>query len=98
MKNLFKIIFLIYLNFCFLVTALPYCPKNETIGLCQRELNYDKAIKPLPKPCKIQFSLAIRDVFGIDDNRETVSMSANFGFRWLDPRLDYKINEIDISE
>ena len=65
------------------------CNNEVNDTLCSIEENYDKNMIPKPWPCFVQVGLFIQEIFDIDDNKDTISMSLELSMVWIDNRLDY---------
>ena len=68
---------------------LQKCNKTIKDRLCFKGDSYNKNVIPKPLPCKIQPSLFMRDVFNIDDEKDTITMSLEVTIAWFDTRLDF---------
>ena len=69
------------------------CTNDMNDTLCFIDTKYDKTMIPKPWPCHVDIALYIDEVFNIDDNKDTISMSFVFSTAWFDSRLNFVPSE-----
>ena len=77
-------------------SGIEKCKENEKDKICFLEDNYNKNHIPKPYPCSIYIFILIRDVFNIDDSKDTITMSLEFNTVWIDSRVNYNASSSEL--
>ena len=66
-------------------------PCNETHNqnqVCTKSQNYVTEISPEPFPTQIKLKLKFYEIIGVDESKQTVTLSIRPYVEWIDQRLD----------
>ena len=82
--------------FCIIILALQssigkILPCNQSHNqnqVCSKSQNYVTEISPEPFPTQIKLKLKFYEIIGVDESKQTVTLSIRPYVEWIDPRLD----------
>ncbi len=101
-ESIMKLLRLIFtLNIVVQALGLPKCQDVQTGEFCHEGESYDKSYPAEPLPQSFDQKVHIYDIFGFDEDKQTLTLFIEFRVEWNDTRIllksiqDPKWSEID---
>ena len=102
MKLLYILKFIVFnLSIVFInAEILPLSKCNDTVKslLCHKNDHYLPSEYPEPHPCQVNITMHLKDIYDIDEEKNTISLLIRLSTAWMDDRISLYRDKEDKDE
>ena len=79
---------------------LPLLKCNDTVKslLCHKNDHYLPSEYPEPHPCQVNITMHLKDIYDIDEEKNTISLLIRLSTAWMDDRISLYRDKEDKDE
>ena len=96
---------ILILQICFCYFFIGYqcdnhfdkCNATLKSQICHTEEAYLRSEYPEPRPCKVNVTIHLKEIYSIDEDMNTISLFIKLGTQWEDKRISLYRSEKDIE-